>query len=88
MKLSGFAGLAYVLAAALASAPAMAQQAKTVADVTINLGLVRALEAEHMDAQHGIHKGGHGSGMEHLLVSLSNAAGSLSGPGGVSETKV
>jgi hypothetical protein len=74
MKLSGFAGLsAYVLAAALVSAPASAQQAATVANVTIRYGLVTALSAEHVDAQHGIHKGGHGSGMEHLVISLADA---------------
>lgn len=74
MKLSGIAGLALVLAAVLVSAPSSAQQAKTVADVTIRLGLVSALEAEHVDAQHGMHKGGHGSGMEHLVVSLADPA--------------
>ena len=73
MRLSGIAGLAYVLAAVLVSAPAAAQQAKTVADVTIRFGLVTALEAEHADAQHGTHKGGHGSGMEHLVVTLADA---------------
>ena len=72
MKLSGIAGLAFVLAAVLVSAPATAQQAKTVADVTIRFGLVTALEAEHVDAQHGVHKGGHESGMEHLVVSLAD----------------
>ena len=74
MKLSGIAGLACVLAAALVGAPAWAQQAKTVADVTIRFGIVKALEAEHVDAQHGVHKGGHGSGMEHLVVSLADSA--------------
>ena len=73
MRLSGIAGLACVLAAALVSAPASAQQAKTVADVTIRFGLVTALTAEHVDAQHGVHKGGHGSGVEHLVVSLADA---------------
>jgi hypothetical protein len=73
MRLSGIAGLACVLAAALVSAPASAQQAKTVADVTIRFGLVTALMAEHVDAQHGVHKGGHGSGVEHLVVSLADA---------------
>ncbi|HEX9182225.1 MAG TPA: hypothetical protein VF876_03110 [Burkholderiales bacterium] len=73
MRLSGIAGLAYVLAAALVSAPATAQQAKTVADVTIRFGLVTALQAEHADAQHGTHKAGHGSGMEHLVVTLADA---------------
>lgn len=74
MKRSGIAGLALVLAAVLVSAPSSAQQAKTVADVTIRFGIVSALEAEHVDAQHGVHKGGHGSGMEHLVVSLADSA--------------
>lgn len=73
MKLSGIAGLACVLAAVLVSAPASAQQAKTVAGVTIRFGLVTAYMAEHVDAQHGVHTGGHGSGMEHLVVSLADA---------------
>jgi hypothetical protein len=74
MKLSGIAGLsACLLATVLASVPAAAQQAKTVADVTIRFGIVTALEAEHVDAQHGAHKGGHGSGMEHLVVTLADA---------------
>jgi hypothetical protein len=73
MKLSGVGGLACVLAAALFGAAAAAQQAKTVADVTIRYGLVTAIDAEHADAQHGTHKGGHGSGMEHLVISLAQA---------------
>lgn len=73
MKLSAIAGLSCVLAAVLISAPASAQQAKTVADVTIRFGLVTAMMAEHVDAQHGVHRGGHGSGMEHLVVSLADA---------------
>ena len=74
MRLSGLAGLVCFLAAVLVGAPAMAQQAKTVADVTIRFGIVTALSAEHVDAQHGVHKGGHGSGMEHLVVSLVDSA--------------
>lgn len=74
MRLPGIVGLAHVLAAVLVSAPASAQQAKTVADVTVRFGLVTALMAEHVDAQHGVHKGGHGSGMEHLVVSLADLA--------------
>jgi hypothetical protein len=77
MKLSGIGGLACVLAAALVGAPALAQQAKTVSDVTIRYGLVTAIEAEHADTQHGTHKGGHGSGMEHLVVSLAQARDGL-----------
>lgn len=73
MKLSGIVGLAYVLAAVFVSAPVAAQQATTVADVTVRYGLVTALNAEHVDSQHGVHKGGHESGMEHLVVSLADA---------------
>jgi hypothetical protein len=74
MRLSGIAGLAFVLAAALLSMPSAAQQTTTVADVTVRFGIVNALEAEHVDAQHGVHKGGHGSGMEHLVVTLADAS--------------
>ena len=73
MRLSGIAGLAFVLAAALLSMPAAAQRTTTVADVTVHFGIVNALEAEHVDAQHGVHKGGHRSGMEHLVVTLADA---------------
>lgn len=73
MNLSRIAGLASIFAAALLSMPSAAQQTKTVADVTIRYGIVNALEAEHVDAQHGTHRGGHASGMEHLVVTLANA---------------
>jgi hypothetical protein len=74
MRLSGIAGLGFVLAAALLGTPSAAQQAKTVADVTVRFGIVTALEAEHVDAQHGVHRGGHASGMEHLVVTLADAS--------------
>lgn len=73
MGLSRIAGLASVLAAALLSMPSAAQQTTTVADVTVRFGIVNALQAEHVDVQHGVHKGGHGSGMEHLVVTLADA---------------
>jgi hypothetical protein len=57
--------------AALLTLPADAQQMKTVGGIAVNIGIVSALEAEHSDAQHGVHKGGHGSGMEHIVVSLA-----------------
>lgn len=57
--------------AALLTLPADAQQMKTVGGIVVNIGIVSALEAEHSDAQHGVHKGGHGSGMEHIVVSLA-----------------
>lgn len=52
-----------------------AQQMKTVGGVVINIGLVNAIEAEHTDAQHGVHKGGHGAGMEHIVVALADEKG-------------
>ena len=61
--------------AALLALPAHAQQMKTVGGIVVNIGIVRALEAEHSDAQHGVHKGAHGSGMEHIVVSLAEEKG-------------
>lgn len=69
-----FGILSAILAAALASLPAAAQQ-KTVDGVVVNLGIINAISAEHSDAQHGVHKGGHGGGMEHVLVSLVDERG-------------
>lgn len=62
-------------AAALAAAPALAQQTRTVDGVVINIGIVSAIAAEHVDAQHGVHKGGHGGGNEHLVVVLAEEKG-------------
>lgn len=62
---------ASALALALFAAPAFAQQVKTVNGIVINIGIVGALMAEHVDAQHGVHKGAHGSGVEHVIVSLA-----------------
>src|SRR5690349_5990221 len=72
MTLSGI-----VAAAALAALPffASAQQMKTVGGVVINIGIVSAIDAEHADAQHGVHKGGHGAGMEHVVVVLAEEKG-------------
>lgn len=67
--------LSAILAAMLAVAPAWAQQMKTVQGMVINLGIVNAIAAEHSDAQHGVHKGGHDGGMEHVLVSLAEEKG-------------
>jgi hypothetical protein len=67
-----FAVVALATAVAL---PAAAQQIKTVSGVVINLGIVNAILAEHVDAQHGAHQGGHGSGMEHIVVSLAEQKG-------------
>ena len=60
---------------ALLAFPVHAQQVKTVGGIVVNIGIVGALEAEHADAQHGVHKGGHGSGMEHIVVSLAEEKG-------------
>jgi hypothetical protein len=54
-----------LLASAIAF-PASAQQMKTVNGVVINMGIINAIAAEHVDSQHGTHKGGHGAGMEHV----------------------
>jgi uncharacterized protein involved in high-affinity Fe2+ transport len=62
------------LAASLAL-PASAQSQKTVAGLVVNIGIVNAIEAEHTDAQHGVHKGAHGSGTQHILVSLAEEKG-------------
>ena len=64
-------------AAALAvlALPVCGQQMKTVNGMVINIGIVRAIDAEHSDAQHGVHKGGHGAGMEHIVVALAEEKG-------------
>jgi hypothetical protein len=56
---------------ALLALPVYAQSQKTVDGLVINIGIVNAIEAEHTDAQHGTHKGGHGSGSQHILISLA-----------------
>jgi hypothetical protein len=62
------------LAAALAI-PAAAQQMKTVDGIVVNIGIMNAIAAEHADAQHGVHKGGHGPGKEHIVVALAEEKG-------------
>jgi len=63
------------LAASLAALPVAAQQVQVVRGLVVNMGITSALDAEHADAQHGVHKGGHGSGMEHVIVSLAEDKG-------------
>lgn len=63
------------LAASLAALPVAAQQRKVVSGMVVNIGITSALAAEHVDAQHGVHKGGHGSGMEHVIVTLAEERG-------------
>lgn len=62
---------ALALGLALIAASASAQQMKTVKGIIVNIGIVKALMAEHVDAQHGVHKGVHDSGAEHVIVSLA-----------------
>jgi hypothetical protein len=73
MNISGISRAlgAAALGAALVALPAAAQQMKTVGGVVVNIGIMSAIAAEHSDAQHGVHTGGHGSGMEHVVVSLA-----------------
>jgi hypothetical protein len=66
---------AMMFAAVAVAFPASAQQMKTVGGVVVNIGIVNAIEAEHVDAQHGVHKGGHGSGAEHIVVALAEEKG-------------
>lgn len=66
---------ALALGLALVAAPASAQQMKKVKGIVVNIGIVNALSAEHVDAQHGVHKGAHGSGAEHIIVSLAEEKG-------------
>lgn len=59
------------IAAAALAFPVAAQQMKTVRGIVVNIGIVSAVMAEHADAQHGAHTGGHGAGMEHIVVALA-----------------
>lgn len=67
--------LAIGLLAVAAALPVRAQQMKTVSGVVVNLGIVNAIAAEHVDSQHGTHKGGHGTGMEHVVIALAEEKG-------------
>ena len=60
---------------AMAALPVSAQTQKTVNGLVVNIGVMNAIDAEHTDAQHGVHKGGHGSGTQHILVSLAEEKG-------------
>ena len=73
MSISGIsrALAAAALSAALVAAPVAAQQMKTVGGDGGDDAYVDDYAAEHADARHGVHKGGHGSGMEHVVVSLA-----------------
>ena len=67
--------VAAAVAAAAIAFPASAQQVKTVGGIVVNIGIVSAIDADHADAQHGVHKGGHGSGVEHIVVALAEEKG-------------
>lgn len=73
MKVPGL--LAAAALAAAAAFPASAQQMRTVAGMVVNIGILSAIMAEHVDAQHGVHKGSHGSGVEHIVVTLAEEKG-------------
>jgi len=66
---------ALALGLALVAAPVSAQHMKTVKGIVVNIGIVKALAAEHVDAQHGVHEGAHDSGVEHVIVSLAEEKG-------------
>ena len=68
-------GILAAAALAVLALPVCGQQMKTVNGVVINIGIVNAIDAEHSDAQHGAHKGGHGPGMEHIVVALAEEKG-------------
>jgi uncharacterized protein involved in high-affinity Fe2+ transport len=68
MRIVGMVALASL--SALLALPVYAQQ-KTVNGLVVNIGILKAIDAEHSDAQHGVHKGGHGPGSQHILVSLA-----------------
>ena len=73
MKISSlFAASAFAAAFAL---PVAAQQTKTVDGIVVHIGILNSIAAEHVDAQHGVHTGGHGVGMEHIVVALAEAGG-------------
>ncbi len=62
-----------LLAAALACAPAAAQQRKTVDGIVINLGIVPAETALHAEGHRESHPTNPPSGSQHLLVTLDEA---------------
>ena len=66
--------LVIAAAAACLALPAAAQQ-KTVDGLVINIGIADAIHVEHVDAQHGVHTGGHGSGTQHIVVAIAEQKG-------------
>ena len=61
-----------LLASVLASMPAAAQQAKSVAGVTVNLGLTSAAAALRADGHRDAHPLNPPSGSQHLLITLDD----------------
>ena len=74
MNLQRLFAAAAIAAASLAS-PVFAQQMKTVGGIVVNMGIVNAIMAEHTDARHGVHKGGHAPGIEHVVIALAEEGG-------------
>jgi hypothetical protein len=74
MNIQRLCTAAAIAAAAFASSVS-AQQMKAVGGIVVNLGIVNAIAAEHADAQHGAHKGGHGPGVEHIVIALAEEKG-------------
>jgi uncharacterized protein involved in high-affinity Fe2+ transport len=73
MRIVGMVAIASF--SALLALPVHAQSQKTVNGLVVNIGIVNAIDAEHSDAQHGVHKGSHGPGSQHVLVSIAEEKG-------------
>lgn len=73
MRMGGI--LAVASLCAFAALPAAAQSQKAVGGLVVNIGILNAIDAEHGDAQHGVHKGSHGPGQQHILVSIAEEKG-------------
>jgi hypothetical protein len=64
---------AWAFAALLATAPAWAQQQKTVDGLIINLGLMSAEKAVHAEGHRDAHPSSFPSGSEHILITVVEA---------------
>ena len=64
-----------LLAGVLASMPAPAQQAKSVAGLTVNLGLMPAAMALRADGHRDAHPTSPPSGSQHVLITLDEEKG-------------
>jgi hypothetical protein len=63
----------FLAAAVLTAVPALAQQAKTVDGVVINLGLMAAEQAIHAAGHSEAHPAKFPSGSQHVLITLADA---------------